>query len=138
MTIWYPDTCDCICHVENQELLIRCNAHTTYAETLTANQTINSQFGPLEIPSDFEPLKFDFESDRDAARRLNRQDVIDILDKFDTMQAERIVANAASTISDLEKRRRTALREYLAKPLEERKRTQGEPTRTQLETEVDR
>jgi len=136
MTIWYPDSCHCICHVENQDLLVRCNAHTTYAQTLLANQTLNLKFGNMEFPT--YPDRFDFESDRDVARRKNDTAALLTLDRFDEIAADRAAAKASSTITDLEQRRKAALRNYLAKPLEERKRTKGEPTRTQLETEVDR
>jgi len=112
-TMWRSDTCHCICMVETQELLVRCDTHTTYAQALTHNQTLNLRFGNLELPADFVALKFELETDRDAARRLNHQDATDILDKFDMIAADKVSAKATSTISATEQQNRDKLNDIL-------------------------
>ncbi len=41
MTIWYPDTCGCTAHVEDEILIVNCKLHNTYQETLLHNQSFN-------------------------------------------------------------------------------------------------
>jgi len=130
MTIWYCDSCHCISHVENAELLVKCDGHNTYNETLTANQGLNLKYGNMEIPQSFQDQKFSFESDRDAAIRLNRNDIILTLDRFDEIAQDRAVSKQGSTISTEEIENRKKLHKYLDKPNRDRK---IEPTRQRIE-----
>jgi len=45
MTIWSPDTCKCVCDVEKKQLIKQCTTHTTYEQTLKANQDENLKYG---------------------------------------------------------------------------------------------
>jgi hypothetical protein len=130
MTLWYPDSCKCILHVENGELLVKCDGHNTYQDVLSHNQGLNLKYGNMQIPQEFKDQMLSYESDRDAAIRLNRQDVIQTLDRIDEITEDKRVAKGQSTLSPSEIQKRNKLREFLANPRRDRK---IEPTRSKLE-----
>jgi len=57
MTIWKPDTCQCVCDIEKQIQLIQCKTHNSFAETLAHNQSLNRK--PSTTPTQRENLMKD-------------------------------------------------------------------------------
>jgi len=44
MTLWTPDSCDCLIEIERNELIKKCPIHSTATETLKHNRTLNNSF----------------------------------------------------------------------------------------------
>ncbi len=41
MTIWKPDTCKCVLHVETETIIKKCKIHNNYYDARILNQDIN-------------------------------------------------------------------------------------------------
>lgn len=52
MVLWFSDTCNCICIMESRTLIVKCNLHETFDDTVNYNKNSNLKFG--ENPTDKE------------------------------------------------------------------------------------
>ena len=59
MTYWFPDTCNCICNIESQELIAKCDSHIIYNDVLIDNQNHNLKFGREPTETEIEIISND-------------------------------------------------------------------------------